>query len=80
MLVGVEQLKQCLCYLSVIIFLIFLKLFITMATYFPYSYILGDNSYQPIVKHQYFGEWSVCDSDAEVKSVSGLVQINELYY
>lgn len=51
-----------------------------MATYFPYSYILGDNSYQSIVKHQYFGEWSVCDSAAEVKSVSGLVQINELYY
>lgn len=51
-----------------------------MATYFPYSYILGNNSHQSVVKHPYFGEWSVCEGGADVKSFSVLVQINELYY
>lgn len=51
-----------------------------MATYFPYSYIIGAaaDCNSAIGRHEYFSEWDVCGSDC-IRQIAR-PEISEIYY
>lgn len=56
------------------------KPFTIMATYFPYSSIISlCNLCIDIVRHPYFGEWSVCQVQC-TPDKPAVIEISEIYY
>lgn len=54
-----------------------------MSAYFPYSHIIQsiyDSFRDNITKYSYFGEWYVCEQQAQPATQNCFVEISEIYY